>query len=222
MSYGKMPPQAYTKETLQEAFEWWSEQPDELRNQIQDKDDLVGYYLKVNRGSDSSNQSGFTKSAKESFSSELKGLAKNLDAFEGYDRETAAKNEQRNAQVQNHQNASHAASSYVAERAHNSHHHTPKASGVRHKQVFEPSIQLQFPEMSKPLVPSSEEVNSALNLGPGGSMVSQGTKSQQFFKLDEKSKASVAQVRSLLNLSSDEEALRAIIALGISKVKSLF
>ena len=43
-----------------------------------------------------------------------------------------------------------------------------------------------------------------------------------FFKLDPQSKATVARAKEALNLSSEEEALRALISLGKSKIKSIF
>ena len=197
MSFDKMPPQAYTKETLQEAFEWWSEQGDELRNQIQDKDDLVGYYLRSNRSPGANKvaktpREGFTKTAQESFSTELKGLAKDLDDFEGY---------QPKAQVQQR----------------------PREQQQQYKPVFEPALQMQFPDLSKNLVPTKEKTGEPGSSSPAVVSKSKSLAPQnQFFKLDVKSKASVAKVKEALNLSSEEEALRVLIAMGESKVKSLF
>lgn len=205
MPYGKMPPQAYTKETLQEAFEWWSEQPDELRAKIQDKDDLVGYYLRIHRGveEDPQKEGGFTKTAKESFSSELKGLVKNLDAFEGYEgREKKAPQQTFTKPVYQPQ---------VQPQP------RPQTVELSKQHVFEPASQLQFPEMSKPLVPTQTETPQ----GAASSALVTKNVANQFFKLDETSKVSVAQAKKVLNLSSDEEALRALVALGVNKLKGL-
>ncbi len=217
MPYDKMPPQAYTKETLQEAFEWWSEQPDEFRSQIQDKDDLIGYYLRTNRGGaarEPKKEGGFTKAAKESFSSELKGLVKNLDTFEGYE---ARKGEHKDERT------SFSAMKTVAQETSPIQHHAPayiEAPPVK-KHIFEPAAQMQFPEMSKPLVP--ERTDDVMKAGAASLVPTPVTKSKgQFFKLDSQSQASVSKARELLNLSSDEEALRALIALGRAKVKGLF
>jgi len=212
-----MPPQAYTKETLQEAFEWWSEQPDELRAKIQDKDDLVGYYLRIHRGVEESPQKegGFTKAAKESFSTELKGLVKNLDAFEGYEGRdkkdiSAQAAAAVQAQPQQQPQQTFARPVYQQPRP-----QTVELSSPQH--VFEPASQLQFPEMSKPLVPEKTELPQAVKTNALTTQGGQG----QFFRLDATSKVSVAQAKKLLNLSSDEEALRALIALGGAKIKGL-
>ncbi len=203
MSYGKMPPQAYTKETLQNAFEWWSQQPEDLRNQIQDKDDLVGYYLRLHRGIEPpKNEGGFTKAAKESFSLELKGLVKNLDAFEGYEEKM----------IQPPTKSEEKPKPKFCEQL--------KIPQVKHSTttpVFNPSNQLQFPNMSKPLIPTKE----ADIMISKPSTLANSKIQEKFFKLDEKSKISVAKTKKLLNLSSDEEALRALIALGKSRIKEL-
>ena len=191
MSYGKMPPQAYTKETLQEAFEWWSEQTEDLRNQIQDKDDLVGYYLKARIGKSytpsTDKNEGFTKTSKASFSSELKGLAKNLEDFEDY----------RGVRPQ------------------------PKKTVFEKESKAEtqPSLQIPFPDLSKTLVPASDDRSQASS---SLQMKSQTNLQNSFFKLDAQSKATVLRAKEALNLSSEDEALRALISLGKSKIKSIF
>jgi len=192
MSFGKMPPQAYTKETLQEAFEWWSEQTEDLRSQIQDKDDLVGYFLKSRGGKvqNSKGTEGFTRTAKESFSSELKGLAKNLEDFEDY----RAPNSQPRKNVFDQE--------------------PYKPSEVQ------PSYQMPFPDLSKTLVPASDDKTPK----PVGQLqVKSKTNVQNsFFKLDAQSKDTVRRAKDALNLSTEDEALRALISLGKSKIKSIF
>lgn len=206
MPYKKMPPQAYTKETLQEAFEWWNQQPDEFRDKVQDKDDLVGYYLRVRRKSGSSDISDV---AKASFSSELKGLARNLDNFEGYksDRISSQNSQPHEKKETGFHNSSPS-------------HSEKKESGMS----FEPSMQLKFPDMSKSPVVTPEPVETprpqTLSL-PKTSDLKNLDQSERYFKLDEKSYHAIKKTREALNLSTDNEALRAIIALGESKIKSL-
>lgn len=189
MSYGKMPPQAYTKETLQEAFEWWSEQSDDLRSQIQDKDDLVGYFLKSRGETPYTPKSteGFTRTAKESFSTELKGLAKNLEDFEDYRGPT---NQPRKVNVTR-----------------------------EHKLEMEPSFQMPFPDLSKTLVPASDDRSPQ---AASSALKPKTNLQNSFYKLDPQSKATVQKAKEALNLSSEDEALRALISLGKSRIKSLF
>lgn len=203
MSYKKMPPQAYTKETLQEAFEWWNQQPEDFRDKVQDKDDLVGYYLKVRRGFP---ESEVSEVAKASFSSELKGLAKNLDDFEGY--QSANAQEKKRFAMPVRPSA-----------------HVSSLSHVQAPSAPEPSVQLKFPDMTKaPVVAESvdfeETKRKALAVKPSLDEKSIDS-NNKYFKLDSKSLEVVKEVRRALNLSSDQEAIRAVIALGASKITSL-
>ena len=66
-------PQAYTKETLAEAFEWLKKQPPQVKQFTKSADELVSLYL------NSKKQGG---KVSESFIKDLAGLAKDLEAFE--------------------------------------------------------------------------------------------------------------------------------------------
>ncbi len=66
-------PQAYTKETLAEAFEWLKKQPAHVKQFTKSADELVSLYL------NSKKQGG---KVSESFIKDLAGLAKDLEAFE--------------------------------------------------------------------------------------------------------------------------------------------
>lgn len=222
MSHGKMAPQAYTKQILQEAFEWWSEQPESFRSQIQDSDDLVGYYLRVHRGEavtqavdDSGN--GFTKSSQESFSSELKGLAQDLSSFEGY-------SESKKAQRPHFLSKDHSATSHRANK-HNQSGAQGGSGAFSQKKPQQPQ-QIQMPQpqpqqlqqqqqLSLPTMSNQLLVPQAQSDKPVQNM------NGQFFKLDGRSLQMVKEARELLNLSSDEEALRALISFGAQKFKNL-
>ena len=198
MSYNKMPPQAYTKETLQEAFEWWNQQPEDFRDKVQDNDDLVGYYLKVQRGYP---ESEVNEMAKASFSSELKGIAKNLDDFEGYQSDRVLERKRVVPPIKP----------------------TIQTQGQSQQ---EPSVQLKFPNMTKdPVVTErmnlDEVKKKSLTVTPAIEEQGSIDNSSKYFKLDARSLKSVKEVRYALNLSSDQEALRAIVALGATKLTSL-
>ena len=64
-----LPPEAFTKKTLQEACSWLEDQPEELRNMIHTKERLVGLYQKSKRLKE---WSDFTSS--EKFIHDLKNL----------------------------------------------------------------------------------------------------------------------------------------------------
>lgn len=195
MAFGKMAPQAYTKEILQEAFEWWSEQPEELRNRIQDSDDLVGYYLRVKR-SEGGSDNNILEHHEDSFSRELKGLAADLSSFEGY-QSSKKKSKKEPVNPINTAAVQSKAPSRPAKPAGN-------------------SPQLQFPQLSKKVVQPEAEVKPESTPLPGeepkaGSLV-----------LDARSLEMVKKARESLNLSSDYEALRALISFGSQKLQLLF
>jgi hypothetical protein len=87
-----MPPQAYTKETLADAYEWLKNQPSDVRRIANNSDTLVGLYLNFQRrkqeGFDSyfEKPNGFVRSdstpvSGEQFKKELKTLAIGLNEF---------------------------------------------------------------------------------------------------------------------------------------------
>ena len=79
MTISTVPPQAYTQDTMKQAFAWLQAQPAEFRNSITNPDQLVLVYLRAKRGGESSS----SKSASaQVFSSELKSLAKEMNQFD--------------------------------------------------------------------------------------------------------------------------------------------
>ena len=143
MSY--FAPQAYTKETLAEAFEWLKKQPPHVRQFTKSADELVSLYL------NSQKQDGRVS---ESFIKDLAGLAKDLEAFEG----------------------------------------EKKANNLPPKN--EPA-----PTVTEPAKPAIKPLPS--------------------LKLDSRSQEFVSQTKSRFNLSSDEEAIRMLLAIGYEKILSL-
>ncbi|MAE73645.1 MAG: hypothetical protein CL675_06090 [Bdellovibrionaceae bacterium] len=80
-----IPPQAYTKEVLGEAFEWLSQQPTSVRSRAKDADSLVSLYLHARRhGPLAFSQAGQKESPASlaSFKSDLKDLAQGMKQFE--------------------------------------------------------------------------------------------------------------------------------------------
>lgn len=73
-----LPPQAYTRETLQEAFNWLQEQPEPVRATVHTPERLVSLYQKAQR----MNEFEAPVSSKK-FIDDLKTLANSLDQFEG-------------------------------------------------------------------------------------------------------------------------------------------
>ncbi len=226
MAFGKMAPQAYTKQILQEAFEWWSEQPESFRSQIQDSDDLVGYYLRVHRGEATTQAvddrgEAFSKASKESFSSELRGLAEDLSSFESYPEDSKSQNSSHQPRFMT-TSASQVASkpkrpgSFQSSQSSNLNSAVTnnQQPGLRKTQVQQQQTiqqqQLALPTMS-----------NQLTVSQSGALSKPLDASSQAVKLDTRSLKMVKEVKELLNLTSDEEALRALISFGAQRFKSL-
>ncbi|MEM7646813.1 MAG: hypothetical protein AAF203_07890 [Pseudomonadota bacterium] len=75
---GDLPPEAYTKETLQSAFDWLQTQPDVVRSAVHTPERLVSLYQKSQRLNDKDHPVSSKK-----FISDLKNLATSLDQFSG-------------------------------------------------------------------------------------------------------------------------------------------
>ena len=71
-----LPPEAFTRETLQEAFNWLQNQPDAIRSNVHTPERLVSLYQKSQRLND---QDAPVSSKK--FITDLKNLATSLDQF---------------------------------------------------------------------------------------------------------------------------------------------
>lgn len=79
MSYNNLPPQAYTKEMLTEAFQWLQHQPDQVRQSVTSPDSLVSLYRRSQKmGGPEVKEAPSTKSFKQ----ELKNLAQEFKQFE--------------------------------------------------------------------------------------------------------------------------------------------
>lgn len=144
MTMNPLPPQAYTRETLQRAYQWLLTQNSSIKEMASNQDILVSMYLKAQRNGDSSLE---TPSI-QNFKKELKSLATMMGDFQP-----------------------------------------------------QPTTAIEQPAIT---VVASGPVPAAAN-----------------FSLDAFSLQAIADVKSSLNLSSDTEALRALIALGIKSFKKI-
>jgi hypothetical protein len=81
MSLGTtLPPQAYTREMLAQAFVWLQSQPESIKHLAQSPDALVGLFLRAKRNGESSLESVAPKST-ETFRHRLRDIASELQKF---------------------------------------------------------------------------------------------------------------------------------------------
>ena len=155
-----LPPEAFTKETLQEAFQWLQSQPDSVRELVHTPESLVSLYRKAQR------QNPDAPVSSKNFMNELKTLAKGLEAFSDPPTQTPAK---------------------------------------------QPTAKLKFekttPPIEKTIKPEPQKTLSSPQPVLG-------------LNLDQKSIQSISEVQRRFNLSSENEALRLLIALGYEKFNS--
>lgn len=163
MAVNPLPPQAYTKDTLQKAYSWLLTQNASVKEMAQDQNILVGLYLKAQRNGDAALE---TPSI-QNFKQELKSLASMMGDF------------------QSPQQIAQAAALSAASVA------PPSATSV---------------------MPSQMNVTTTTTQ----SRVSVDVNASGF---DQKTLEAIQHVRETFNLSSDTEALRALVALGIKQFR---
>ena len=153
MTMNPLPPQAYTKETLQKAYTWLLTQSSSVKELASSQDMLVALYLKAQRNGEASLEAPSI----QNFKQELKSLANMMGDF--------------------------------------SSNNTSHVSTVNQFNVAIPSA-----------VPAHQVTS---------------TPTQLINSLDQSSLNALSEVKNTLNLSSDAEALRALISLGFKQFKKI-
>ncbi len=141
MPVNPLPPQAYTKETLQKAYAWLLTQNESVKGIAQDQNILVSLYLKAQRNGEASLEAPSI----QNFKQELKSLANMIGEFQPM-----------------------------------------------------PSMTQPAPQPTAQTAPLKQDLN-----------------------FDADTLKAIQLVRETLNLSSEQEALRALVALGIRQFKKL-
>lgn len=169
MTVNPLPPQAYTKETLQKAYSWLLTQSSSLKEMATSQEILVSLYLKAQRNG----EAALETPSIQNFKQELKSLASMMGDLQS---------PQGQSQM-----------------------HTP-AQSMPHQQ----------PMLTTPSQPAQPRVRNSMpqSFAPPSQSSSQ-------FSLDEQSMQAIQDVKHALNLSTDSEALRALISLGYRQFRKL-
>lgn len=152
MAMNPLPPQAYTKETLQKAYSWLLNQSPSIKEMASNQEMLVSLYLKAQRNGEASLEAPSI----QNFKQELKSLANMMGDFAPTSQPTPQQG---------------VATSTVA------------------KTMPVPNVSSNMPST--------------------------------FNELDNVSLTAIQEVKNVLNLSSDTEALRALIALGHKQFRKI-
>lgn len=156
MVVNPLPPQAYTKDTLQKAYAWLLSQSSSVKEMAQDQNILVGLYLKAQRNGDAALE---TPSI-QNFKQELKSLATMMGDFQS------------------------------------------------------PQTNNTATIAADPMVFSAPQVTTTTTVSQSRASTDVNT-----VGLDQKTLEAITQVRETFNLSSDNEAIRALVALGIKQFR---
>jgi len=208
MAMNPLPPQAYTKDTLQKAYSWLSTQDPSIRAMASTADILVSLYLKATRDGDSVLQ----RPSIQNFKNELKHLAPMVEEFErsgeklsmpeitpleGMGETVAEKKPLDRASISSLPGESHFLET------------SPSSMGALNPSAVE-SLFAMDAESPKGGF-STRTPPPSLKLTPRVFAAD----------LDEKSIFWIREVREKFNLSNDQEALRLLVRIGYSKVSGL-
>lgn len=172
MTVNPLPPQAYTKETLQKAYTWLLTQNASVKEMASSQDMLISLYLKAQRNGDSSLE---TPSI-QNFKQELKNLAGLIGDLQ-----------------------------------------TPAAQHQQAPPTQQPTIERQ----ARHSMPQSFIQSYPTNAAASAPASSGGNSQTLLAGLDEQSIMALQEVKMSLNLSTETEALRALISLGYRQFKKI-
>ncbi len=183
MPVNPLPPQAYTKDTLQKAYSWLLSQSPSVKEMAHDQNMLVSLYLKAQRNGDAVLE---TPSI-QNFKQELKSLANMMGDFQSPQQLATTASTQVHAPAHVH----------IPSHTHAPTLHTPVSS---HTHATASQAAVSTSHVTTTTVSQSRVSTADMTAG-----------------FDQKTMEAVQQVREAFNLSSDGEALRVLVALGIKQ-----
>ncbi|MCB0341015.1 MAG: hypothetical protein H6626_14100 [Pseudobdellovibrionaceae bacterium] len=219
MANTTLPPQAYTREVLADAYEWLKGQPPSVRELATSADNLVGLYLQSKRGANLqtrlSMQSDFTSDLASSaaFKTELKGLAEGLERFSsqhlaGLAQRSSASDLEQGTGIPSRP-------AFVDEK--------PSTFSTKPSQTtaaMPPPQQLTSPKPESYFEPPRSTRSEVPAPVPPKKTASSPVPASAF-NFDQRTTTAIQKVQSAFNLSSETEAIRMLIAQGFNSLKSI-
>lgn len=198
MPVNPLPPQAYTKDTLQKAYSWLLSQSSSVKEMAQDQNILVSLYLKAQRNGDAVLETPSILNFKQ----ELKSLANMMGDFQSPQQlAQAAQAPQASMQTSHmHPQANGYGPTHVP-----AHSHAPALHAAQTNATA-----------TQAAVSTSHVTSQITSTTVSQSRISTDVNAASF---DQKTLEAIQQVRESLNLSSDAEALRALVSLGIKQFR---
>ncbi|MBX3022608.1 MAG: hypothetical protein KF799_13125 [Bdellovibrionales bacterium] len=189
----KLPPQAYTRDTLVKAIEWLSGQPSAVRERASSADLIVSHYLQARRqhAATAVEQAPISQ---ESFKADLKHLAEDMKQFEEPSAPPPAPNR---------------APSYVRDQLETIVNHHRQDSLFRHELTRQERQETRTPAPTPISTPEPQMRTTEM------------TVKGVAWNVDARSLSVARELQEALNLSSEGEALRMLVSLGAERVKGL-
>jgi len=206
MAMNPIPPQAYTKDTLQKAYAWLLKQSPELKEMASNQEILVSLYLQAQRNGEQS----LERPSIQNFRTELKSLAHMMGDFEPERTQAkapSAKTSPTVGQVQasmaqaSAMNTREVMQSVVSEAISDS----MKASETVEPKVFSQSAPTSASPFASSIIENQQTMDHGFSLD----------------LLDRTAAQQVREVRNRLNLSSDLEAVKAMLSIGYQKITKM-
>lgn len=243
MAKSTLPPQAYTRDTLAQAYEWLKSQPGSTRELANNADDLVGLYLHYMRRKRAEKYNYEDLASSQNFKKDLKNLA---DGFRQFDEEKTSKINDSSSNINLNVNVSQPHQTNIPLTFNEGTQDTTRS--VSH---FHPSNQAPQPQQPQTInyQPAPQPTHPNVNPNTVRSTVQTAPSPQQTYMqptapapqnvassevmmtntmmpsaintqlLDFKTREMILKVQNGFNLKSEEDALRLLIATGYSKIK---
>lgn len=187
-----LPPQAYTKETLVQAYAWLQTQNQGIKEIATSPDVLVSLYLKAKLQGDGA----LERPSIQNFKNELRNLAGLMGEFEVEPTEPSPPR---------HPTATATAHQTIRFRSQDL-----KAEKILERQALEKGLDSGIP--ANPNAHSTSSVSFSASFSQSSSAPSE--------KLDTRSREMIQEVKNHFNLSSDTEAMRLLISVGYNHIKN--
>lgn len=201
MALNPIPPQAYTKETLQKAYSWLLRQAPEIKEMARDQEILVSLYLKAQRNGEES----LDRPSIHNFRSELKNLADMMVDLNADSNIEPVKNSSKFQESNTYENKPKTTNENF-----NTHFKTIESSQNLNSNTNNLNLYKNAPS---PILDNSTTINSSLKSNLN-------VKTSLGEILDERSLLNIRATQQRFNLSTETEALRLLISIGIEKINS--
>jgi len=207
-----VPPQAYTRDTLVKAIEWIATQPPAVRERANSADLIVSFYLQARRRMTAAQLESPVSG--ENFKQDLKHLAQDLKQFD----EPAAPPTMPNRALSH--GPFELPDPIPAAQNMNSHHnhlHTAPAPHAHAQQHVHLHVQTPHMQQSLAQPPPHPQVVQH-HPQAAGTTASKGIT----WHVDGRSLAAAREIQERLNLSSEGDALRMLVTLGMQRAREMF